>query len=249
MDYQKFTEKSLSAIAVSEQTAREYGNPEIKQEHLLYALLVQDNGLIPEVLKSVNVNAQAMAADVKKQIEKFAKVRGQSAAYVSQELSAALDEAERQADSMSDDYVSVEHLTLGIIVKASDSVSALLSDYSVTKDSFLNALVGVRGNQRVSNQTPEETYNALKKYGSNLTELAKLNKLDPVIGRDDEIRNVIRILSRKTKNNPVLIGEAGVGKTAIAEGLTIRIFKGDVPASLKNREIFSLDMGSLVALH
>ncbi len=247
MDYQKFTEKSLSAIAVSEQTAREYGNPEIKQEHLLYALLVQDNGLIPEVLKSVNVNAQAMAADVKKQIEKFAKVRGQSAAYVSQELSAALDEAERQADSMSDDYVSVEHLTLGIIVKASDSVSALLSDYSVTKDSFLNALVGVRGNQRVSNQTPEETYNALKKYGSNLTELAKLNKLDPVIGRDDEIRNVIRILSRKTKNNPVLIGEAGVGKTAIAEGLAIRIFKGDVPASLKNREIFSLDMGSLVA--
>ncbi len=247
MDYQKFTEKSLSAIAVSEQTAREYGNPEIKQEHLLYALLVQDNGLIPEVLKSVNVNAQAMAADVKKQIEKFAKVRGQSAAYVSQELSAALDEAERQADSMSDDYVSVEHLTLGIIVKASDSVSALLSDYSVTKDSFLNALVGVRGNQRVSNQTPEETYNALKKYGSNLTELAKLNKLDPVIGRDDEIRNVIRILSRKTKNNPVLIGEAGVGKTAIAEGLAIRIFKGDVPASLKNREFFSLDMGSLVA--
>ena len=247
MDYQKFTEKSLSAIAVSEQTAREYGNPEIKQEHLLYALLVQDNGLIPEVLKSVNVNAQAMAADVKKQIEKFAKVRGQSAAYVSQELSAALDEAERQADSMSDDYVSVEHLTLGIIVKASDSVSALLSDYSVTKYSFFNALVGVRGNQRVSNQTPEETYNALKKYGSNLTELAKLNKLDPVIGRDDEIRNVIRILSRKTKNNPVLIGEAGVGKTAIAEGLAIRIFKGDVPASLKNREIFSLDMGSLVA--
>ncbi len=247
MDYQKFTEKSLSAIAVSEQTAREYGNPEIKQEHLLYALLVQDNGLIPEVLKSVNVHAQAMAADVKKQIEKFAKVRGQSAANVSQELSAALDEAERQADSMSDDYVSVEHLTLGIIVKASDSVSALLSDYSVTKDSFLNALVGVRGNQRVSNQTPEETYNALKKYGSNLTELAKLNKLDPVIGRDDEIRNVIRILSRKTKNNPVLIGEAGVGKTAIAEGLAIRIFKGDVPASLKNREIFSLDMGSLVA--
>lgn len=247
MDYQKFTEKSLSAIAVSEQTAREYGNPEIKQEHLLYALLVQDGGLIPEVLKSVNVNAQAMAADVKKRIEKFAKVRGQSATYVSQELSSALNEAEKQAESMSDDYVSVEHLMLGIIVKASDGVSALLNDYAVTKDSFLNALVGVRGNQRVSNQTPEETYNALKKYGSNLTELAKLNKLDPVIGRDDEIRNVIRILSRKTKNNPVLIGEAGVGKTAIAEGLAIRIFKGDVPASLKNREIFSLDMGSLIA--
>ncbi len=247
MDYQKFTEKSLSAIAVLEQTAREYGNPEIEQEHLLYALLVQDGGLIPEVLKSVNVNAQAMAADVKKRIEKFAKVRGQSATYVSQELSSALNEAEKQAESMSDDYVSVEHLMLGIIVKASDSVSALLNDYAVTKDSFLNALVGVRGNQRVSNQTPEETYNALKKYGSNLTELAKLNKLDPVIGRDDEIRNVIRILSRKTKNNPVLIGEAGVGKTAIAEGLAIRIFKGDVPASLKNREIFSLDMGSLIA--
>ena len=247
MDYQKFTEKSLSAIAAAEQTAREYGNPEIKQEHLLYALLVQDNGLIPEVLKSVNVDADKMAADVKRQIEKLAKVRGQSATYVSAELASALDEAEKQADSMNDDFVSVEHLMLGVIVRSSDVVSSILNGYSVTKDSFLKALVGVRGNQRVSNQTPEDTYNALKKYGSNLTELARQNKLDPVIGRDDEIRNVIRILSRKTKNNPVLIGEAGVGKTAIAEGLAIRIFKGDVPASLKNREIFSLDMGSLVA--
>lgn len=247
MDYQKFTEKSLSAIAAAEQTAREYGNPEIKQEHLLYALLVQENGLIPEVLKSVGVDADKMAADVKRQIEKLAKVRGQSATYVSAELASALDEAEKQADSMNDDFVSVEHLMLGVIVRSSDVVSSILNGYSVTKDSFLKALVGVRGNQRVSNQTPEDTYNALKKYGSNLTELARQNKLDPVIGRDDEIRNVIRILSRKTKNNPVLIGEAGVGKTAIAEGLAIRIFKGDVPASLKNREIFSLDMGSLVA--
>ena len=247
MDYQKFTEKSLSAIAAAEQTAREYGNPEIKQEHLLYALLVQENGLIPEVLKSIGVDADKMAADVKRQIEKLAKVRGQSATYVSAELASALDEAEKQADSMNDDFVSVEHLMLGVIVRSSDVISAILNGYSVTKDSFLKALVGVRGNQRVSNQTPEDTYNALKKYGSNLTELARQNKLDPVIGRDDEIRNVIRILSRKTKNNPVLIGEAGVGKTAIAEGLAIRIFKGDVPASLKNREIFSLDMGSLVA--
>ena len=247
MDYQKFTEKSLSAVSYAEQTAREYGNPQIEQLHLLYALLVQENGLIPEVLKSANINAQSLISDVKREIEKLPKVRGQSSVYISQDLNDALDEAERQADAMNDDYVSVEHLMLGVIIKATDKVSSLLEKYGITKDSFLKALVSVRGNQRVSNQTPEDTYNALKKYGSNLTEMARLNKLDPVIGRDDEIRNVIRILSRKTKNNPVLIGEAGVGKTAIAEGLAIRIYKGDVPASLKDREIFSLDMGSLVA--
>ena len=247
MDYQKFTEKSLSAVSYAEQTAREYGNPQIEQAHLLYALLVQENGLIPEVLKSANINAQSLISDLKREIEKLPKVRGQSSVYVSQDLNAALDEGERQANAMNDDYVSVEHLMLGVIIKATDKVSSLLAKYGITKDSFLKALVSVRGNQRVSNQTPEDTYNALKKYGSNLTEMARLNKLDPVIGRDDEIRNVIRILSRKTKNNPVLIGEAGVGKTAIAEGLAIRIYKGDVPASLKDREIFSLDMGSLVA--
>ena len=247
MDYQKLTEKSLSAISQAEQTAREYGNPQIEQSHLLYALLVQDNGLIPEVLKNVGVDAQNLANDVKKEIEKLPKVRGQSSVYVSQELDSALTEAEKQANAMNDDFVSVEHLTLGLIIKATDKVSSLLAKYGIAKDAFLKALVSVRGNQRVSNQTPEDTYNALKKYGSNLTEMARLNKLDPVIGRDDEIRNVIRILSRKTKNNPVLIGEAGVGKTAIAEGLAIRIYKGDVPASLKDREIFSLDMGSLVA--
>ena len=247
MDYQKYTEKSLSAVSSAEQTAREYGNPQIEQEHMLYALLAQENGFIPEVLKGVSFNAQDLSNDAKREIEKLPKVRGQSAVYVSQELTSALDEAEKQANAMNDDYVSVEHLMLGLVIKATDKVGALLKKYGITKDSFLNALVGARGNQRVSTQNPEDTYNALKKYGSNLTELARLNKLDPVIGRDDEIRNVIRILSRKTKNNPVLIGEAGVGKTAIAEGLAQRIFKGDVPASLKDREIFSLDMGSLVA--
>ncbi len=247
MDYQKFTEKSMSAIYSAEQSAREYGNPEIKQAHLLYALLTQENGLIPEVLKGVEIDVERMTSDVLALLEKLPKVRGQSNAYVNVGLSSALDEAEKQAELMKDDFVSVEHLTLGIVIKADEEIKVVLKKYGVNKDVFLKALLNVRGNQRVTNQNPEETYNALKKYGSNLTELARQNKLDPVIGRDDEIRNVIRILSRKTKNNPVLIGEAGVGKTAIAEGLAIRIFKGDVPASLKNREIFSLDMGSLVA--
>ena len=247
MDYQKLTEKSVSAITEAEKCARENGNSQIEQEHLFVALITQEQGLIPEILQGAKVDVGALVRDVEQAIDKFAKVRGQSGIYVAPDLSAALDEAENQAKAMRDDYVSVEHLALGLIVKASPRLKNLLSRNGLSKDVFLKALAMVRGNQRVSNQTPEETYNALKKYGSNLTELAKLNKLDPVIGRDDEIRNVIRILSRKTKNNPVLIGEAGVGKTAIAEGLAIRIFKGDVPASLKDREIFSLDMGSLVA--
>ena len=246
MDYQKLTEKSVSAITEAEKCARENGNSQIEQEHLFVALITQEQGLIPEILQGAKVDVGALVRDVEQAIDKFAKVRGQSGIYVAPDLSAALDEAENQAKAMRDDYVSVEHLALGLIVKASPRLKNLLSRNGLSKDVFLKALAMVRGNQRVSNQTPEETYNALKKYGSNLTELAKLNKLDPVIGRDDEIRNVIRILSRKTKNNPVLIGEAGVGKTAIAEGLAIRIFKGDVPASLKDREIFSLDMGSLV---
>ena len=247
MDYQKFTQKSLSAIQDAQSIAAEYGNPEIQEEHLFYALVSQEEGLIPEIIKGMGLDANSITKDTLNEIEKLPKVSGQSGVYLSQSLNQALVEAEKQAKSMQDDYVSVEHLMLGLFAKSSSKFSKFLSVHSITKDAFLKVLMSIRGNQRVSNENPENTYNVLKKYGTNLTEMAKLNKLDPVIGRDDEIRNVIRILSRKTKNNPVLIGEAGVGKTAIAEGIAIRIFKGDVPTSLKNHEIFSLDMGSLVA--
>ena len=244
MDYQKFTEKSLSAISSAESLARENGNPELGAEHLLYSLLSQENGLIPEIIKK-QTDLTGITDAVKQKIDKLSRVtNGQT--YMSNELGVVLAEAEKQAKSMNDDFVSVEHLMLALIIKAK-SLSDIFAKFGVTKDSFLKNLMTVRGNQRVTNENPENTYDVLKKYGQNLVEMARQNKLDPVIGRDDEIRNVIRILSRKTKNNPVLIGEAGVGKTAIAEGLAQRIFKGDVPSSLKNREIFSLDMGSLVA--
>ena len=247
MDYQKYTQKSLSALQSAESVATEYGNPELKEEHLFYALVSQEEGLISEIIKGMGLDASQISRDALAEINKLPKVQGQSGIYMSQSLSQVLVDAEKQAKSMQDDYVSVEHLMLGLFSKGSSSFVRFLSSHNITKDAFLKVLMSVRGNQRVSNENPENTYNVLKKYGTNLTEMAKLNKLDPVIGRDDEIRNVIRILSRKTKNNPVLIGEAGVGKTAIAEGIAIRIFKGDVPTSLKNHEIFSLDMGSLVA--
>ncbi len=247
MDFQKFTEKSLNAIQSSQSLATEYGNSEIQEEHLLYSLLSQEDGLISEVLKGQGIDSNKLAEETKSEIEKMPRVSGGSQVYASSDINKVFQEAEKQAKNMQDDFVSVEHLMLGLILKSNSTVSKLFSKYGINKDSFLKALLAVRGNQRVTNQNPENTYNVLKKYGNNLTEMAKNNKLDPVIGRDDEIRNVIRILSRKTKNNPVLIGEAGVGKTAIAEGLAIRIFKGDVPSSLKNREIFALDMGSLVA--
>ena len=247
MNYQKYTQKSLSALQSAESVATEYGNPELKEEHLFYALVSQEEGLISEIIKGMGLDASQISRDALAEINKLPKVQGQSGIYMSQSLSQVLVDAEKQAKSMQDDYVSVEHLMLGLFSKGSSSFARFLSSHNITKDAFLKVLMTVRGNQRVSNENPENTYNVLKKYGTNLTEMAKLNKLDPVIGRDDEIRNVIRILSRKTKNNPVLIGEAGVGKTAIAEGIAIRIFKGDVPTSLKNHEIFSLDMGSLVA--
>ena len=247
MDFQKFTQKSLSALQNAQSVAGEYSNSEILQEHMLYSLLTQEDGLILEILKGQGIKTTELIEEIKSKIEKMPRVSGASQVYMSTELNKVFQEAEKQAKSMNDDYISVEHIMLGIILKASSSISASLSKFNISKDSFLKALLDVRGNQRVTNENPENTYNVLKKYGNNLTEMAKKNKLDPVIGRDDEIRNVIRILSRKTKNNPVLIGEAGVGKTAIAEGLAIRIFNGDVPSSLKNREVFALDMGSLVA--
>ncbi len=247
MDLQKFTQKSLEAINSAQNLASERGNAEISQEHLLYALLTQDEGLIAEIVKGMGIDDAGIASAVMNRIEKFAKVSGGARVYVAESLNKALVEAEKQANMMHDDFVSVEHLMLGLILKADRAVAEIFKEFSLTKDAFLKQLMSVRGNQRVTSENPENTYDVLKKYGTNLVEMARKNKLDPVIGRDDEIRNVIRILSRKTKNNPVLIGEAGVGKTAIAEGLAIRIFKGDVPSSLKNRELFSLDMGSLVA--
>ena len=247
MNFEKFTEKSLSAIGSAQSLATEHGNSQIEQQHLLYCLITQENGLIPEIIKAMNVEYEKFNNEVKRLIDKLSKVAGQSNIFASNGLNKVLIEAEKQANLMKDDYVSVEHLFLAIILKAERDVAEVLDHYHINKDSFLKILMNVRGNQRVSTANPEETYDVLKKYGQNLTEMARKNTLDPVIGRDDEIRNVIRILSRKTKNNPVLIGEAGVGKTAIAEGLAIRIFKGDVPLSLKNREVFSLDMGSLVA--
>ena len=247
MDLQKFTQKSLEALNSAQNLASENGNAEISQEHLLYALIAQEEGLIPEILKGMGCDVNRFCDAVSQKISRLSKVSGGSRAYVAESVNKVLVEAEKQAKSMKDDFVSVEHLFLALLLKADISIDEILAQYKINKDAFLKQLMSVRGNQRVTNENPENTYDVLKKYGTNLVEMARKNKLDPVIGRDDEIRNVIRILSRKTKNNPVLIGEAGVGKTAIAEGLAIRIFKGDVPSSLKNREIFSLDMGSLVA--
>jgi len=245
MNMQKLTQKSIEVIQNARNTAVEYGNPQIGQEHLLYALTSQNGGLIPELLKKLGAENPEKA--VLALIEKLPKVSGGSDVYASRELEAALNAAEKRAESMHDEYISVEHLMLGILDKPASSIKKLFSELNITTDKFLSALADVRGSARVTSDDPESTYDALKKYGTDLTELAREKKLDPVIGRDTEIRNVIRILSRKTKNNPVLIGEPGVGKTAIAEGLASRIVRGDVPDSLRDRTIFSLDMGALIA--
>ena len=247
MNFQKWTEKSISAVQDASNKAQEFGNCQIEQEHLLFALISQESGLIPEIVKGMGISLNSLFELVTERISKLSKVSGGSQIYMSNDLNQVLVEAEKQAKSMQDEFVSVEHIFLALLQKPNRAVSEIFKSLSISKDAFLKVLKNVRGNQRVTNQNPEDTYDVLKKYGSNLTDLARLGKLDPVIGRDDEIRNVIRILSRKTKNNPVLIGEAGVGKTAISEGLAIRIFQGDVPASLKDKQVFSLDMGSLVA--
>ena len=247
MNFQKWTEKSISAVQSAQNKAQEMGNSQIDEEHLLFALLTQESGLIPEIVKGIGVNLNKFLELVEDRISKLSRVSGQNQVYMSNELNQVLVESEKQAKSMQDEFVSVEHIFLALIQKPNRAVLEIFKSLGVTRDAVLKVLKNVRGNQRVTSQNPEDTYNVLKKYGSNLTDLARLGKLDPVIGRDDEIRNVIRILSRKTKNNPVLIGEAGVGKTAISEGLAIRIFHGDVPASLKDKQVFSLDMGSLVA--
>ena len=251
MNAERLTQKSAEAIRSAQQIAQEYGNPQIEQVHLLWALLQDSEGLIPQLLSGMGVTVPSLEAAVKNLLERQPRVSssGHEAGkiYISAETEKALNRAEKIAREMKDEYTSVEHLFLGLLETAGRELGSIFSEYRITKERALQALTSVRGNQRVTSDNPEETYGALKKYGSDLVERARQNKLDPVIGRDDEIRNVIRILSRKSKNNPVLIGEPGVGKTAIAEGLAQRIVKGDVPNSLKEKTIFALDMGSLVA--
>lgn len=250
MNIQKFTQKSIEAIQKAQSLVIENENSQIEQEHLLYALLIGENSLIKELLKKMNVGEEFQKT-VKNEIDNkprmHSEARQMEQVYISRDVDEALTDAENTADKMKDEYVSVEHIMLGLIDKANSKLKQLFKTFNIDKNNFLKVLLEVRGNTRVTSDNPEETYDALKKYGTDLVELARKQKLDPVIGRDDEIRNVIRILSRKTKNNPCLIGEPGVGKTAIAEGLAIRIVRGDVPEGLKNCTIFSLDMGALVA--
>ena len=251
MNMNQFTQKSLAAIQGAQDLAVEYGQQQIEQQHLLLALVSDGEGFIPQLLTAMGMTVPSFEAAVKAEVNKLPKVSGggreADKVYVAQDVDRALKSAEQAAQSMKDEYISVEHLFLGLLDAANSALKELFRTYNVSREKVMQALANVRGNQRVTSDNPEETYDALKKYGTDLVERARQNKLDPVIGRDDEIRNVIRILSRKSKNNPVLIGEPGVGKTAIAEGLAQRIVKGDVPASLKDKTIFSLDMGALVA--
>ena len=251
MNAQKFTQKSLEVIQNAQSIALQNQSVQIEQEHLLYALLAQEDGLISALLQKMGIDVTNILSAAQQIVDKLPSVTGpgreSGKIYVSADVDKNLADAEGIAANMKDEYVSVEHIMLSIIDHPNDHTKELLKTYQITKSKFLSVLSSVRGNTRVTSDTPEGTYDVLKKYGTDLVELARQQKLDPVIGRDSEIRNVIRILSRKTKNNPVLIGEPGVGKTAIAEGLAIRIVRGDVPDSLKNRTIFSLDMGALIA--
>ena len=251
MNAQKCTQKSLEALQSAQNLAVENQNQQIEQAHLVYALVEQESGLIPQMLKKMDVDTAAFAQAALAEVNKIPHVTGSGRrsgeVYVSTSVDATLTAAERQADKMKDEFVSVEHIFLALLEKAEGGIKQVLERFGIEKNRFLKALQEVRGNTRVTSDTPEDTYDALKKYGQDLVELARAQKLDPVIGRDGEIRNVIRILSRKTKNNPVLIGEPGVGKTAIAEGLALRIVRGDVPESLRDHTIFSLDMGALIA--
>ena len=246
MNINKFTQKSLQAVQNCERIAMDYGNQEIAQEHLLYALLTQDDSLIAKLMEKMGLDKNLIINRVEEAIQKRPKVQG-GQQYVGQDLNNALVHGEDEAKAMGDEYVSVEHLFLAMMKYANKDMKALFREVGISREGFLQALSTVRGNQRVTSDNPEDTYDTLNKYGTDLVERAREQKMDPVIGRDSEIRNVVRILSRKTKNNPVLIGEPGVGKTAVVEGLAQRIVRGDVPEGLKEKTIFSLDMGALVA--
>ena len=251
MNIEQMTQKTREALQAAQRIAVEYSNNAVEQEHLLAALAQQQDGLIPQMLQTLGVDANAFAQAALQKVEALPRVTGSGRdpekIYISSDLDRALNAAEQQAKQMKDEYISVEHVFLGILQRPGKVANEIFKMFGITTEKFMQQLSAVRGNQRVTSDNPEDTYNALKKYGQDLVEMARANKLDPVIGRDSEIRNVIRILSRKRKNNPVLIGEAGVGKTAIAEGLAQRIVRGDVPENLKDRTVFSLDMGALVA--
>ncbi len=246
MNIQKFTQKSIEAINNCEKLAYEYGNQEIEQEHLLVALMQQEDGLIPKMIEKMEIDKAHFSENALRQLQKRVKVSG-GQVYIGQALNKALISAEDEARQMGDEYVSVEHLFLALLKYPNPALKALFQEYGITRDRFLKALSTVRGNQRVTSDNPEATYDTLEKYATDLVARASDQKMDPVIGRDSEIRNVVRILSRKTKNNPVLIGEPGVGKTAVVEGLAQRIVRGDVPEGLKEKKLFALDMGALLA--
>lgn len=246
MNINKFTQNSMQAVQSCEKVAYEYGNQEIEQEHLLYALTTQNDGLIPKLIEKMDISKELFVNRIEEGLRKRTKVQG-GQIFIGQDLNKALIHAEDEAKQMGDEYVSVEHIFLSLMHYPNKEVKAIFKEFALTRDRFLQALSTVRGNQRVTSDNPEATYDTLNKYGQDLVERAREQKLDPVIGRDAEIRNVIRILSRKTKNNPVLIGEPGVGKTAAVEGLAQRIVRGDVPEALKDKKVFALDMGALVA--
>ena len=247
MNISKFTQKSVEAVQNCEKLAYEYGNQQIDQEHLLVSLLKLDDSLILKLITKMGISGEQFADEAEAALKKLPKVSGGGQVYLTQELNKVLIDAEDEAKAMGDEYVSVEHLFLCLLKQPNKTMKELFRTYGIDRNKFLQALSTVRGNQRVTSDNPEATYDTLNKYGSDLVEKARDQKMDPVIGRDAEIRNVIRILSRKTKNNPVLIGEPGVGKTAVVEGLAQRIVRGDVPEGLKDKKLFSLDMGALVA--